>query len=50
MANATPPEVDPEELKKAKALWHNFTVGGKYTIYATVIILILLALGFVKIF
>ncbi len=50
MANHPPPEVDPKELENAKALWRNFTIGGKYSIYITVFILIALALGFVKFF
>lgn len=50
MASNTPPEVDPKQLEQAKALWRNFTIGGKYSIYATVAILVLLGLAFVKIF
>ncbi len=50
MASNTPPEYDPKQLEQSKALWRNFTVGGKYSIYATAVILILLALAFVKIF
>ncbi len=50
MANHTPPEIDPEQLESAETLWRNFTIGGKYSIYATVAILIALALGFVQFF
>ena len=48
MADHPPPEIDPQQLKEAEALWKNFTVGGKYVIYATCAVLVLLALAFVK--
>lgn len=50
MTHHTPPDLDPKQIEEAKTLWRNFTIGGKYSIYATAIILILLALGFVKFF
>ncbi len=50
MADHKPVDVDPKDVKRAEQMWHNFTVGSKYTIYAIIFILICLALGFVKLF
>lgn len=43
-------KVDAKELKNAEQMWANFVTGGKYAIYGTVIILVGLALAFVKFF
>ncbi len=48
MANHKPVDVDPKQIENANALWANFVSGGKYSIYATCIILIGLAVAFVK--
>ena len=50
MADHKAVEVDQEELKNAQEMWHNFTVIGKYSTIATCVILIGLALAFVKLF
>ncbi len=48
MAEQQNVKVSPKELKNAQQMWQNFVVGSKYSIYATVIILILLAVTFVQ--
>ena len=48
MANHTPVDIDPKQIENANALWANFVSGGKYSIYVTCIILIGLAVAFVK--
>tara|TARA_R110001592_G_scaffold3525_34_gene20236 strand:- start:8683 stop:8835 length:153 start_codon:yes stop_codon:yes gene_type:complete len=48
MAEHKAVKVDPKELQKAQDFWHNFMIGTKYATIATAIILILLALAFVK--
>ncbi len=50
MADHKPVDVDPKEIERAEQMWHNFTVGSKYAIYATIFILVCLALGYVKLF
>ena len=40
----TPVEVDPQALKDAKSIWHNFTQLAKYGVIACA--LILLGMGF----
>lgn len=42
------PEIDPTSLKDTQKMWDAFVQGGKYTIVATCLILIGLALAFVK--
>ncbi len=41
-------EVDPKDLEHAQNMWHNFATGGKYAVIITVLILVGLALAFVK--
>ena len=48
MAEHKAVEVTKEQIQEAENLWHHFTVGMKYATYATCIILVLLALAFVK--
>ncbi len=48
MAEQKAVEVTEQEIQHAQKMWDNFVVGSKYTIYATCIVLIALALAFVK--
>lgn len=48
MAEHEAVEVDPQELQKAEALWDNFATGVKYVSVASALVLILMALAFVK--
>ena len=41
-------EPSQEDIERAEQMWRNFTVGSTYGIYGTVIVLIGLALAFVK--
>ena len=41
----SPANIDPSELRRAQDMWHNFAVGGKYTIIAICVLLIGLALA-----
>lgn len=47
MADHNHTEADPKQVENAQEMWHKFTAAGKYSIYATAILLILLAIGFV---
>ncbi|MGH1402701.1 MAG: hypothetical protein ACRBDL_00505 [Alphaproteobacteria bacterium] len=48
MAEQKAADVTKQEVEQAQKMWDNFVVGSKFTIYATCILLIALALGFVK--
>jgi Bacterial aa3 type cytochrome c oxidase subunit IV len=48
MANHHAPEFDPKELENAQKNWHAFVQGGKYFTIATIVVLVGLALAFVK--
>ncbi len=48
MAGHKAVEIDPQELKKAQRMWDRFADGLKYSVIATAIVLIGLALAFVK--
>lgn len=48
MANHKTVDVDPQSLKNAEDMWHNFTVFGKYTILGICALLLGLALAFVQ--
>ena len=48
MANHQVADVDPQALKNAEKMWHNFTIFGKYAILGTCVILIGLAAAFVQ--
>ena len=48
MAEQQSVKVTPKELKNSQAMWDNFVVGSKYTIYAIVALLIFLAAAFVQ--
>lgn len=37
-----------KEIQAAEDLWTNFVIGSKYTIYATILVLVGLAMAFVK--
>ncbi|MDH5722630.1 MAG: hypothetical protein OEY94_04830 [Alphaproteobacteria bacterium] len=43
-------EVTNEQIRDASAMWKNFTIATKYCSIATAIVLIALALAFVKLF
>lgn len=45
-----PVDVDPKDLERAQTMWANFVQGGTYATVATIIILVGLALGYVKFF
>lgn len=47
MAQQEAVKVTKKQVEDAQQKWDNFVVGSKYTIYATALLLILLALGFV---
>lgn len=49
---ATPKEikVDKKQLEDSTKMWHNFTVASKYGTYIIVLILVGLALAYVKFF
>ncbi|MGH1456637.1 MAG: hypothetical protein ACRBDI_07640 [Alphaproteobacteria bacterium] len=47
MAQQEAVKVTKKQIDDAEKMWQNFVTGGKYSIYATVIILVLLAVGFV---
>ncbi len=47
MAQQEAVKVTKKQIEDAENMWNNFVIGGKYAIYATVIILVLLAIGFV---
>lgn len=47
MASQTPVECDPQELKKAEALWGNFGVATKWSVILIAFLLIVLAIVFV---
>ncbi|MBI1300890.1 MAG: aa3-type cytochrome c oxidase subunit IV [Alphaproteobacteria bacterium] len=40
-------EIDQNSIKEAQKMWKNFTTVGKYSVYVTAAILIILALIFV---
>ncbi len=48
MGNHQTVEPDPQELERANNMWESFTKVGKYSIYATVIVLVLMALAFIR--
>lgn len=48
MADHQAVEVTKEQIESAQTMWDNFVVGSKYTIYATIIVLVGLALAFVE--
>tara|TARA_B100001093_G_C26087932_1_gene701503 strand:- start:116 stop:268 length:153 start_codon:yes stop_codon:yes gene_type:complete len=50
MAEIQNVEVTEEQVKDAQDMWAKFTVATKYCCIATAIVLIGLALGFVKLF
>jgi len=43
-------KVTKKQLEDSTKMWHNFAVASKYSIYAIVVILIGLALAYVKFF
>jgi hypothetical protein len=47
MANTEAVKVTKKQVDDAQNMWHNFVVGSKYSILATILILVLLAIGFV---
>lgn len=47
MAQQEAVKVTKKQIDDAQKMWDNFVVCGKYTILATILILVLLALGFV---
>ncbi len=48
MANHKAVEVDPKELENSKAFWNNFLNASKYATIAVIVLMIGLALAFVK--
>ena len=48
MAEHKTPDVDAKQVEAAQAVWHSFVTGGKYAISFVVIVLVGLALAFVK--
>lgn len=48
MASNKKVDVDPKALENAETMWGNFMVATKYSIIATALLLIALALAFVK--
>ena len=50
MAETKQVDVSKEQLREAEEMWKNFTVVTKYCSIVTAVILILLALAFVKFF
>lgn len=50
MAKHETVEVDPKALENAEKMWSNFTTASKYGIVATCVVLVILALAFVKFF
>lgn len=47
MAQQEAVKVTKKQVDDANSMWHNFVIGGKISIGVTIIILVLLALGFV---
>jgi hypothetical protein len=47
MAHHQPVSIDPQELQRAQAIWHNFTNLIKWSAVAIAITLILMALAFI---
>jgi hypothetical protein len=47
MAHHEPVSVDPNELHRAQAMWHNFTQGLKYGSISVAGLLIVMALAFI---
>jgi hypothetical protein len=47
MADHHKPHTNPEDLKNATAMWETFVNYGKYGVYATILLLVALALAFV---
>lgn len=47
MAQQEAVKVTKKQVDDAQSMWHNFVIGGKISIGVTIIILVLLALGFV---
>lgn len=47
MAEQKAVKVTKKQVEDAQSMWNNFVLGSKISIYATAIILILLAIGFV---
>jgi len=50
MAESQQVEVTKEQIQDANAMWKNFTIAMKYSTIVTIVILIGLALAFVKLF
>ncbi len=48
MAEQNTVEPSKDDIERADKMWKNFVTGSTYTIYATIAILIGLALAFVK--
>jgi hypothetical protein len=48
MAHHPTPDVDPKNLETAHEMWTAFTKSGKYAVILTCVILVGLALAFVK--
>jgi len=47
MAQQEAVKVTKKQVDDAQSMWNNFVIGGKISIGVTIIILVLLALGFV---
>ena len=44
MAKQTPPKVTEDEIAEAQSMWEGFTALMRYSVYATVVILVLMAI------
>lgn len=47
MADNNPVDIDPKEQERSVAMWQDFTKLTKYSIIATVVVLVLLGLIFI---
>lgn len=48
MANHEAVEIDPKELENSQAMWGGFVNASKYAVIAIIIVMVGLALAFVK--
>ena len=48
MADHKTPDVDPQSVHDAQAMWHSFANFGKYTIIGVALVLIFLTIAFVR--
>lgn len=48
MADHTPVEADPQQIQRAQQMWHNFVRGSKIFVAVNVVVLIALALIFIR--